>query len=109
MNQHEFKWWKRFQSMGLGAVLLALGGLAGKGCEKLDVVNTAMAQTQAQGATNTRDIATLTTRLETVDAGTGQKVERLERKIDANNEQTEKKLERMQATLELLVREVRKK
>jgi hypothetical protein len=96
----------------IGLIAAAIGGTFSFGSSvfnRFDVFNTALAQTQAQTAANTVQIAHQGQRIEGMDAGARVAVENLRREIADERTSTDKKLTSMQLTLETLVREVRKK
>ncbi len=109
VNQHEFKIWKRLQGAGLGAILLAIGGLLAWNLDALKDLTISTANAQATATAAKEQSGSTERRVEAFDAGARAATERLERKIDANNEQTEKKLEAMKQTMDLVLREVRKR
>ncbi len=82
----------KIQWGAIGAVCLSIATGIGWAINKVDVVNTASAQTQATANAALEASRTNTTRIEAVDAGMRMGLERLERKIDANNEAQERKL-----------------
>ncbi len=102
-------WHTRIQWGVVGAFILGAGTFISWSLNKLDIVNVAMAQAQAQGAANTEQINRNSTRIEAVDAGTRAAVERLERKIDASEERTAKKLDDVQLTMQQVLKEMRRK
>ncbi len=87
----------------------AIGAIVGVICtgvgwtiNKVDLANEAAAQTRATANTALEASKTNSARIEAVDAGTRMAIERLERKIDSNNEATERKLSE-------ILREVKKR
>ncbi len=96
-------WWHTKVQWGVvGAFLVGAGSFVTWSLNKLDLVNTAMAQSQVTTVATSDRTKVLEQRVEAIDAGMRAAIERLERKIDANNEQTDKKLD-------AVLREVRKK
>lgn len=102
-------WHTKVQWGVVGAFLVAVGSFVNYSVGKLDIVNSAMAQTQAQGGATSQKTVELAQRIEAIDAGTRAAIERLERKIDSNNETQEKKLQKMSDDIGLILREVRKR
>lgn len=102
-------WHTKIQWGVVGAFLVGVGSFVNYSVGKLDVVNSAMAQSQSQGASHSGRLGMLEQRIEAIDAGSRAATERLERKIDANNEAQEKKLQKVQETMDLILREVRKR
>lgn len=96
----------------IGAVAACLGGgvtFAERVWTKFDVVNTAMAQTEAKANSAIDRTTRVEVRLDTVDSGMRQDIQRLERKIDANNEQTAKDRAADRELLQTVLREVKKR
>lgn len=79
------------------------------GLTKVDSTNTAMAQANAKVESNSRRLDSQERRIDTVDSGTRSDIQRLEKKIDSNNETTQRALESQNQKLDLLLREVRKR
>lgn len=74
----------------IGTVVVAFGVLFSHTLDKMEIVTTAQAQTQAT-AEAARDAGKVNAlRLEAVDAGARVAIERLEKKIDTNNEKIQK-------------------
>ena len=79
----------------IGLIAAAIGGGASFGQTvwgKVDLLNTANAQNSAKADAAVATADRVERRLEGIDSGTRADIQRLERKIDANNETTEKKL-----------------
>jgi hypothetical protein len=93
----------------LGALTLGVGGFLAWCLITLGVIGNAQAQTQATANAALDKGKTLEQRVEAVDAGMRAGLDRLERKIDVNKEDTDKKLEGIQRTLVQVLQEARKK
>lgn len=102
-------WHTKVQWGVVGAFLVGVGSFVNYSVGKLDIVNSAMAQTQAQGGSTAQKTAELAQRIEAVDAGTRAAIERLERKIDSNNERQEKKIDDLTQAVREVLREVKKR
>lgn len=109
-------WQTKIQWTVVGAVVMAVGALANWGITKLDLINTAQAQVQAQSSANASEISSVKQQVQTFDAGSRAAIERLERKIDVNNEAQDRKLEAVKQTTDAtqravmqLVQEMRKR
>jgi hypothetical protein len=95
----------------IGLIAAAIGGTFSFGSSvfnRFDVFNTALAQTQAQQVSNTARLDRQEQRIEAIDGGGRAAVERLERKIDANNEQAQKERAEDRALLKSVLAEVKK-
>lgn len=96
----------------IGAIATMIGAgfsFASSVIGKFDLVNTAMAQTQAKADSAVDRTNRLETRLEAIDAGTRLAVERLERKIDTNAEQAQKERAEDRALLKTVLAEIKKR
>jgi hypothetical protein len=102
-------WHTNIQWGVVGAFLVGGGSFVSWSLTKLDVVNVAMAQAQITAVSNQKQIEVIDSGIKTIDAGARAAIERLERKIDVNNEANEKKLQAIQATMDTVLREVRKR
>lgn len=91
----------------LGSIVLGVAGFIAWSLAFLSTVSTAQAQTSTQQIADHNAQITLTARVETIDAGRAADNQRLERKIDAIAENTDKKLTDVQATLNAMLREQR--
>lgn len=93
----------------IGAVVVAFGILLNNVLTKMDLVNTAQAQTQAtaEAAKDATKVNAL--RIESVDAGARVAIERLEKKIDTNNEKNDRDRAEDHALLVKVLAEVKKK
>ncbi len=85
----------KLQWGAIGAVCLSIATGFGWALNKMDVVNTASAQVQATANAALDAGKTNAARIEAIDAGTRLAIERLERKIDAIAESTDRKLDRL--------------
>jgi len=102
----------RLQWMGLGllgSITLGVGAFLGWCLITLGVIGAAQAQGTATANAALEQGKSNSTRIEAIDAGARAAIERLERKIDANNEATDKKLVQVQATMDLVLQAVRKR
>lgn len=90
-------WHTKIQWGVVGGFILAAGSFVAWSLNKLDVVNVAMAQSTIQSRSNADEIVVVKQRIESVDSGTRLAVERLERKIDAQTEAMDRKLDRILA------------
>lgn len=102
-------WHTKVQWGVVGAFLVGVGSFVNYSVGKLDIVNSAMAQTQAQGGATSQKTAELAQRIEAIDAGTRSAIERLERKIDTNNERQEQKIDALTQAVKEVLREVKKR
>lgn len=79
------------------AAIAALASFAvsalGWGFTKVDATNTAMAQNAARVESNAKRLDSQERRIDAVDSGTRSDIQRLERKMDANQEATDRKLD----------------
>ncbi len=82
----------KIQWGAIGAVCLSIATGFGWSINKMDVVNTASAQTQATATAALAASAQNAARIDAVDAGTRMALERMERKIDASDEKMERKM-----------------
>ena len=102
-------WHTNIQWGVVGAFLVGAGSFVSWSLTKLDVVNVAMAQAQTISVSNQKQIELIDSGVRASDAGARAAIERLERKIDTNNEANEKKFQTMQTTMDAVLREVRKR
>lgn len=99
----------RWNNILTGGSIAGIGAFLAWCLVTMTTLQGAQAQTSAKGEADHQTIVAHGTRLEALDSGFRGGMERLERKIDANNERQDKKLDDMQATLRVLVNEVRKR
>lgn len=99
----------KVQWVAIGALLIGIARFAEWTYNKVDVVNSAMAQAKTQGDANTEDLKLVKQRMETIDSGTRGDIQRLERKIDENNVAQEKKIGELTQAVKEVLKEVKKK
>ncbi len=99
----------KIQWGAIGAVVVAFGLLLNHVLTKMDLVNTAQAETMAIAKSAGKASEINATRIEVVDAGTRAAIERLERKIDTNEEHAQKERDLQMAKLDAVLREVKKR
>ena len=87
----------KIQWGAIGAVALSIATFVGWAINKMDVVNTASAQTQAKAETALEASRTNSTRIEAVDAGTRAAIENLRKEIIEGKAETDRKLDRILA------------
>ncbi len=92
----------------LGSVTLAVGAFLSWCLITLGVIGNAQAQTAAKADTALESSKQNAARIEVIDAGQRASYERLERKIDDNNANTDRKLTDMQVPLQAVLRAVKK-
>lgn len=102
----------RLQWIGLGtlgAVTMGVGGFLAWCLITLGVIGNAQAQTGAKADTALESSKQNATRIEAVDAGNAAKFDRLERKIDANEEHAQRERDAQNAKLDRILAEVKKR
>lgn len=102
-------WQTKIQWGALALAITASAATAGKVWDKFDVLNTANAQATVRAEAALEIAREAKAQVAVVDAGTRQAVERLERKLDANEERAQKARDEDRALMQAVLREVKKR